>query len=196
MSNNFFKFENNNTITCLQKNCTYKFRDSNKKHTAIIEHYRRMHKTIYNEIKANIKPYSKTIQQNHFSSRFITQQPTSQQENQTQNTIQTRECNNIVVYNELFCFHYFVDRRYYIFKFYKLKNGGYYLKIFCSGDIIKIIDEKLDDFSFSFTMINNNNFIKLIEDEYFFLDDDVKIVKIYFKNNIIFESDIISLFIR
>ena len=155
-----------------------------------------MHKTVYNEIKTNIKLYSKPIQQNHFNSKFITQRPALQQENQTQNTTQTRECNNIVIYNELFCFHYFVNGRYYIFKFYKLKSGGYYFKIFCSGDIIKVIDEKLDDFSFSFTMINNDNFIKLIEDGYFFLNDDAKIVKIYFKNNIIFESDIISLFIK
>ncbi|CAG8662404.1 23428_t:CDS:1, partial [Dentiscutata erythropus] len=169
MSNKFFKIEDNNTLTCLQTKCNYKFRNPNNKHNAIIDHYRRMHKTIYNEIKANIKPYSRPIQQNHFSSKFITQQPASQQEN---HTTQTRECNKTVIYNELFCFHYFIDGRYYIFKFYKLKSNGYHLKIFCSGDIIKVIDEKIDDFSFSFTMINNDNFIKLIEDEYFFLNDD------------------------
>ncbi|CAG8813849.1 2944_t:CDS:1, partial [Dentiscutata erythropus] len=49
------------------------------------------HKEIYDEAKNILKPYSKSIQQNHFISRFITQQPVSQQENQTQNTTQTIE---------------------------------------------------------------------------------------------------------
>ncbi|CAG8536360.1 12140_t:CDS:1, partial [Dentiscutata erythropus] len=94
--NIFFKIELNNSISCLQKNCNYKFRDPKNKHTGIIDHYRKCHKEIYEEAKNILKPYSKTIQQNHFSSRFITQQPASQQENQTKNTTQTREYNNIV----------------------------------------------------------------------------------------------------
>ncbi|CAG8768070.1 8124_t:CDS:1, partial [Racocetra persica] len=60
---NLYKIENNESISCLQEGCSYKFRNPKQKQKSIMEHYKRHHFEIYKQLKNQTKPYSKPLQQ-------------------------------------------------------------------------------------------------------------------------------------
>ncbi|CAG8822749.1 5621_t:CDS:1, partial [Cetraspora pellucida] len=63
-NNNLYKINEDNSISCLQENCSYKNRTPKNNHNSIIQHYSRCHKTHYKFLKYNTKPYSKPQQKN------------------------------------------------------------------------------------------------------------------------------------
>jgi hypothetical protein len=65
MSLNFYKIEDNGSISCLQENCKYKYRNPKNHHKSILDHYNRTHKDYYEYLKKYVvKPYSKPLSQN------------------------------------------------------------------------------------------------------------------------------------
>src|SRR5438105_15027019 len=61
MSQNLYKLETDNKISCLQEECSYKFRNPKNKHKSIMEHYSKCHKDIYKLLKYQTKPYSRPL---------------------------------------------------------------------------------------------------------------------------------------
>ncbi|CAG8813014.1 966_t:CDS:1, partial [Cetraspora pellucida] len=176
---NLYKIEDNESISCLQEGCNYKFRNPKNKHQSIMKHYNRYHCEIYKQLKNQTKPYSKPLQ------------PTNNKciEN-VKNSFQITEKNNeITSYKDFvdlekqfvqaeclknkksFCFHYLVDGRYFNIKFFKV-DKGYEMRFFLSHNILCIMNEILDDFSYIFISFKNAETFEIIEDEFLFLNLD------------------------
>ncbi|CAG8706475.1 10677_t:CDS:1, partial [Cetraspora pellucida] len=57
-----YKINDDDSISCLQLNCSYQKRNLKNKYKSIIEHYSRNHKDYYKTLKEVNKPYSKPQQ--------------------------------------------------------------------------------------------------------------------------------------
>ncbi|CAG8449268.1 8820_t:CDS:1 [Cetraspora pellucida] len=188
---NYYKIETDNTISCVQEKCSYKFRSPKNKQKSIVQHYYTSHKNLYSEIKKIIKPYSKTLEEIFLQSQQdISQQQTIQQNEEDQIYARGGEYRKKIERNikDSFCIQYLVDGNYYNFKFFKVTNG-FEMRLFLSIGVLKIIDNLLDDFSFLFISFHNSKVYEIVDDEYLFLNPDVKIAKIYYKKDLVFETN-------
>ncbi|CAG8538192.1 15112_t:CDS:1 [Cetraspora pellucida] len=63
-THDLYRINEDDSISCLQKDCSYKNRTPKNKHNSIIQHYSRCHKDHYKALKGVNKPYSKPQQLN------------------------------------------------------------------------------------------------------------------------------------
>ncbi|CAG8437656.1 14391_t:CDS:1, partial [Dentiscutata heterogama] len=194
MSSNLYKIEDNQSISCQQEGCDYKFRKPKNKHKSIMEHYFRRHKNIHKQLKFNTKPYSKPPLQEQKNLVFCATKSLQQQKNLENKKFDLENLNGeghdlliALGKTESFCFHYFVNRRYFNFKFLKIVEG-YTLSFFLNNTLLDFTDEILDNFSYNFITFNNLEIFK-IDDGFLLLNPNIKIVKIFYKNFLIFETN-------
>ncbi|CAG8812428.1 15522_t:CDS:1, partial [Cetraspora pellucida] len=171
-----YKTEENGSISCIQEECNYKFRNPKNKHKCIMDHYYKKHKEVYKQLKIYTKLYSKSLNQTHIENT------------KTSFEYESKSIKNEkYLQNKSFCFHYLVDGNYFNIEFLKV-NNGYEMKFFLKDELLKIIDNLLDDFSYNFISFNNNEKFQIINNEFLFLNKDVKIAKIFYKHNLVFET--------
>lgn len=206
-STNLYIIENNNTISCLQKNCTYKFRDPKDKQKGIMEHYRVCHKDFFKQLKNNLKPYSRPVgptkllkeddNDNYFKNAVVAVDKEIFKESILKASDESIEGlqNYVIQYQKQqvknvksFVFHYFIRRDYYAFKFYK-EITTIKLVIFKNSNEISFCKAS-ETFNFSFTSINNDTLFNFGSNlRYLYVNNDVKFAKIYLDEDTIFETN-------
>ncbi|CAG8479732.1 9938_t:CDS:2 [Scutellospora calospora] len=88
--------------------------------------------------------------------------------------------------NKKFNFHHVIDKNnYYVFKFIK-EELGINMVIYNYDEQIKL--EHIFKLGFSFSFISNDDTSFLIQDNYISLNSDIKVAKIYYEKNVIFED--------
>jgi hypothetical protein len=194
MNSNLYKIEDNNSISCLQESCSYRFRSPKNRHNSIMHHYKRCHNGIFKLLKIhNAKPYKKPLFQEtkHITNQNFYLSNSFDDKKEIEHNCQQINTITIPNINSEFSVYYFGnDNEKYIFKFFKELN---FIKlfIFFHDSIIKIND--LDEFSFIFVG-KDYSFIVDKKFNYFLFTNNIRGLKIFYNNNTVFESDFVNVF--